>query len=300
MNSKLAAVLLVIVLLAGCQSIGRAPTEAMPVKQMRVNGADLTYVEDGRGDTVVFVHGAFGDWRNWDGMRPLIAERYHFVSLSLRYHYPNAWPDRGENYSMTQHVEDVAQFIRQLDVGKVHLVGNSFGGRLVGYVALKYPELLRSVTMGEPSIISPTSAEGKAALAEFQKDSGKAAAAVKTGDDKQAAILLYNAVQDDSNAFQKAPLTTQQRILDNANTMPPYWARPTTLPTTCEQLASLKVPALVVRGENTRANFRYGNETLIGCLPKTTATAVIPGATHTWFTVNPAGARAVLAFISQH
>jgi hypothetical protein len=55
-----------------------------------------------------------------------------------------------------------------------------------------------------------------------------------------------------------------------------------------------------VIGENTRANFRYGNETLIGCLPKTTATAIIPGAPHTWYAVNPAGARAVLAFISQH
>jgi pimeloyl-ACP methyl ester carboxylesterase len=273
----------------------------MQAKQMRVNGADLAYIEDGRGDSVVFVHGAFGDWRNWEGIRPFIASRYRFVSLSLRYHYPNEWPDTGENYSMAQHVDDVAQFIRQLDVGKVHLVGSSFGGRLVGYVALKYPDVLRSVTMGEPSIIPPASAAGKAALVEFQKDAGKSAAAAKAGDDKQAAILLYNAILDDANAFQKAPLATQQRILDNARTLPPYWARPTTLPTTCDQLASLKVPALVVTGENTRANFRYGNETLLGCLPKSTATVIIPSAPHTWYAANPeAGARAILAFITQH
>ena len=65
-------------------------------------------------------------------------------------------------------------------------------------------------------------------------------------------------------------------------------------------LITRSVPALVVIGENTRANFRYGNETLIGCLPKTTATSIIPGAPHTWYAVKPAGARAVLAFISQH
>jgi hypothetical protein len=60
-------------------------------------------------------------------------------------------------------------------------------------------------------------------------------------------------------------------------------------------------PALVVTGENTRANFRYGNETLIGCLPKSAATAIIPGAPHTWYAANPeAGARAILAFIAQH
>jgi non-heme chloroperoxidase len=301
MKRRLAAFILFSVLLAGGFIIGFVPTEKMQVKQMWVNDVDLAYVEEGRGETIVFVHGAFGDWRNWEGLRPAIAERYRFVALSLRYHYPNAWPDNGENYSAAQHVEDVAQFIRHLNVGKVHLVGSSFGGRLVGYVALKYPELLRSVVMGDPSIIAPASIEGKAALAEMAKDTAKSVKAAKAGDDKQAAILLYNAVMNDPDAFRKARLTTQQRVLDNARTLSPYWARPTMIPTTCEQLGSLKVSALVVSGENTRANFRYGNETLLGCLPNNTATVVIPGAPHTWYEANPdAGAREILAFISQH
>jgi len=178
-------------------------------------------------------------------------------------------------------MEDVAQFIRQLNVGKVHLVGTSYGGRLVGYVALRYPELLRSVVMGEPSIIAPASVEGKAALAEMGKDTAKSVQAAKAGDDKQAAILLFNAVLNDPDAFRKAPLAIQQRVLDNARTLSPYWARPTTLPTTCEQLGSLKVPALVLSAENARASYRYSNETLLGCLPKNTATAVVPGAPKT-------------------
>ncbi len=300
MKGRVTAFVLFSVLLAGSYSSGFMPTEKMQVKQMRVNGVDLAYVEEGRGETVVFVHGAFGDWRNWEGMRPAIAERYRFVALSLRYHYPNAWPDNGENYSIAQHVEDVAQFIRQLNVGKVHLVGSSFGGRLVGYVALKYPEVLRSVIMGDPSIIAPASVEGKAVVAEMGKDTAKSVKAAKAGDDKQAAILLYNAVMNDPDAFRKAPVATQQRVLDNARTLPPYWARPTALPTTCEQLRSLRVPALVVSGEKTRPNFRYGNEALLACLPKNTATAVIPGAPHPWYEANPdAGARAILAFIAQ-
>lgn len=220
MKRGLVAFFLLSVLFAGGYSLGFVPTEKMQVKQMRVNGVDLAYVEEGQGETVVFVHGAFGDWRNWEGLRPAIAERYRFVALSLRYHYPNGWPDNGQNYSAAQHVEDVAQFIRQLNVGKVHLVGSSLGGRLVGYVALKYPELLRSVVMGDPSIIVPASAEGKAAAAEMGKDTAKSVQAAKAGDDKQAAILLYNAVMNDPDAFRKAPVATQQRLLDNAKTLP--------------------------------------------------------------------------------
>jgi pimeloyl-ACP methyl ester carboxylesterase len=304
MMRRLAVSFLLSFLSAGCSTITHPPTEAMPVKQMRVNGVDLAYVEEGKGATVVFVHATDGDWRDWEGLRPLVAEEYHFVSLSLRYHYPNVWVDDGKNYSMAQHVEDVAAFIRALNVGKVHLVGNSYSGRLVGYVALKYPELLRSVVLGEPpGIIAPTSAEGRAAVAAFQKDQDKTRAAAKAGDARQAVMLLWAAVLDDPDAFQKASPVQQQRWLDNANTLALSFADTTgrALTVTCEQLGGLKVPALVVTGEKSRASFRYSNEMLVSCLPKGTASAVVPNAPHNWFAVNPtAAAKAILAFTAQY
>ena len=302
MNQRLAVSFLLGLLFAGCSSIGHPPTEAMQVNQMRVNGIDLAYVEEGKGETIVFVHATDGDWRDWEGLRPLVADKYHFVSLSLRYHYPNAWPDDGKNYSMAQHVEDVASFIRALNIGKVHLVGNSYGGRLVGYVAVKYPELLRSAVLGEPQIIAPVSAEGKAAVAAIQKDQAKTRAAAMAGDAKQAAMLLWAAVLDDPEAFQKASPAQQQRWLDNANTLALSFADAARgLSVTCEQLGALKVPVLVITGEKSRGNFRYSNEMLLSCLPKDTATAFIPNAPHNWFAVNPAAAaKAILAFIGQH
>ena len=283
------------------ESMRHRATEEMQVKQMRVNGVDLAYVEEGKGETVVFVHGSDGDWRNWEGLRPLVAEKYHYVSLSLRYHYPNAWADDGKNYSITQHVEDVAAFIRGFNAGKVHLVGNSYGGRLVGYVALKYPELIRSVVMGDPGLIAPISAEGKAALAAIQRDQTKTRAAAKAGDAGKAVMLLWAAVLDDPDAFQKMSGMQQQRLLDNANTLAPSYADTSAPSVTCEQLGAFKVSAQVITGDKSRANFRYGNEMLLSCLPKSTATAVVPNARHSWFADNPdAAAKAILAFIQQH
>jgi hypothetical protein len=69
---------------------------------------------------------------------------------------------------------------------------------LVGYVALKYPDLLHSVVLGEPSLVAPTTPEGKAAMARLAKDFGEVRAAATFGDDKKASILLVNAVLDDS------------------------------------------------------------------------------------------------------
>lgn len=126
------ALCLAAVILSGCQTARQVSPDRVQVKTLTANGVQLAYVEEGKGDTVVFVHGACGDWRTWEGVRPIIAKKYHFVALSRRYHYPNAWTDDGNNYTMAQQVEDVADFIRALNVGKVHLVGASWGGRLVG------------------------------------------------------------------------------------------------------------------------------------------------------------------------
>jgi pimeloyl-ACP methyl ester carboxylesterase len=114
--------------------------------------------------------------------------------------------DDGRNHTMAQHVEDVAAFIRALNVGKVHLVGNSYGGNVVARVALKYPELLRSVVLGEPGgLIAPVSAEGKAAVAAAQKETEKFRQAIEAGDLRQAAILLYDGVLAPVATFRRLP-----------------------------------------------------------------------------------------------
>jgi pimeloyl-ACP methyl ester carboxylesterase len=298
---RLIVLCIIATMLIACQSVQHRSTDAMEVKKMGVNGSELSYVEEGKGDTVVFVHGASGDWRTWEGLRPIMSNKYHYVALSRRYHYPNAWADDGVNYTMTQHVEDVATFIRNLNAGKVHLVGASWGGRVAGYLVIRYPELIRSVILSDPALIAPVSADGKAALVAYQKDVGKSREAAKKRDARQAAILLYDAVQDEPDAFDKAPPVQQQRFLDNAKTLSPMYTGTAPPPVTCEQLAAIKVPVLVMSGEKTRAIFRYGNERLISCLPKGTATAMIPNSSHIWYPINPAGgAEAIIAFIAKH
>jgi pimeloyl-ACP methyl ester carboxylesterase len=285
---------------AGCQSTPTSP--ALPtVKHMKVNDVELAYVDQGSGVTVLFVHGAGGDWRTWDVMRGYVSPRYRFVSVSRRYHFPNSWADEGRYYTFDQQVEDIAAFIRAMNVGKVHLVGNSYGGRLVGYVALRHPELLRSVVLGEPSLASPSSSEGRSAASRFSRDIGLAGAAAKAGDDRQATILTVNAVLDDPVAFEKLSPSLQQRWLDNAKTMGPMFSGRPPAPVTCDQLKGLKVPALAIRGERTRDSYRFGHEALMACLPPSAQAAVVPAGTHFWAIDSPdAAAAAIVSFISKY
>ncbi len=300
MNYRAAFCLLMTVVLLGCQSTAPRPTESMEVKRIRVNGVDLAYVEEGQGETVVLVHGALGDWRTWDGVRPWISSRYRYVSYSWRHHYPDAWPKEAKDYSFSQHFDDLVAFIRALGVGKVHLVGNSYSGRMAGIVALKHPELLRSVVLGDPSLAPPASDEGKAAVAAFQKDMGKSVAAAKAGDSRRAAVLLFDAVNQ-PRTFEKALPAGQQRWLDNANSVAAMFAGGGPAPVSCAELGAIKVPVMVMGGALARASYRYTDEALLRCLPPVTESFRVPNAHHIWPAENPeAGAKAILNFIAKH
>jgi pimeloyl-ACP methyl ester carboxylesterase len=277
-------------------------TPGPAVKTVRVNEVDLAYVEQGSGPIVLFVHGSMGDWRTWQSLSPFIAPHYRYVSLSRRYHYPNPWSDKGEKYSRAQHVEDIAAFIRALGGQKVHLVGNSYGGGLAARVALKYPELLRSVVIGEAAgLIPPQSAATRAAADALQQELAKARDAAKAGRALVATRLHYDAVVQEPGAFERlSPERREQRVA-NAKTIALSGAPDPTPSLTCAQLRELKVPALVVRGEKTRLNFRLGVEELLPCLPAGTELAVIPRGRHAWHADNPEdSAKAILAFIRRH
>jgi pimeloyl-ACP methyl ester carboxylesterase len=80
--------------------------------QLRVNGVDLSYIEQGAGSPVVFVHGAWMDLRYWEPQRHAMATQYRFMAYSLRYHGTPPCPDEGQHYSVATHVADLVAFIR--------------------------------------------------------------------------------------------------------------------------------------------------------------------------------------------
>lgn len=72
------------------------------MRQLRVNGADLFYREQGSGTPVVFVHGAWMDLRYWEPQQQAIAAQFRFIAYTLRYHGTAAWPDAGDSFLSTK------------------------------------------------------------------------------------------------------------------------------------------------------------------------------------------------------
>jgi hypothetical protein len=89
-----------------------------------INGTDLAYIEHGRGQPVVLVHGGVGDYREWDLQMPAFAASFRTIALSCRGAWPNRKLDPDEDITLDTFVDDLASFIKALDVAPIHLVAS--------------------------------------------------------------------------------------------------------------------------------------------------------------------------------
>ena len=95
------------------------------------------------------------DFRFWQFQIESFAQKFHVVSYSRRYAYPNQWPGDGEDNNLTNNATDLAELIiKRLDLGPAHLIGHSYGALTALYMAYKHPELVRTLVPGEPPVMS--------------------------------------------------------------------------------------------------------------------------------------------------
>lgn len=285
---KLTVVSLGLASLAACQSV---PTATQPVaKTMEVNGARLAYVEEGQGAPVVLVHGAVSDYRTWDRQRPLLAKGYRTVAYSQRYFGTEPWDSNWPKFGVATHAEDLAAFIRNLNVGPVHLVGWSYGATVALYTTWRNPELVKSAFLYEgaalgavtdPDLLKRIGADRDAAF-------GPSAEAVKAGDNAEAARRLIDGVANTKGLFETMPASVQLVVVENARTAPLTFTAPPPAPISCEQMGQINVPVAIVYGDRSRPFFRLAAEEVTRCMPRARH-VVVPGANHMWPGIDPQG-----------
>jgi pimeloyl-ACP methyl ester carboxylesterase len=101
------------------------------------------------GPHVVFVHGLFGQGKNWTTIAKGLAEAHRVTLLDLPNHGHSPWTDRVDYLDMA---DLVAAELETLD-GPATLVGHSMGGKVAMQVALRRPELLRALVVVD---VAPT------------------------------------------------------------------------------------------------------------------------------------------------
>ena len=221
---RVVIVTIVVALLSGhCVAL---PIDDAPIIQAVDIGHGITlhYVEMGKGTPVIFVHGSLSDGGYWADQIGPFAEHYRAIAYSRRYNHPNINP-AFSGYSAVADAEDLAAFIHALHLGRVVVIGHSYGALTALFLAVKDPELVRALVLAEPPAISllahmpgDKAQTGKAMFEDIQRRMvAPMRQAFRRGDRDVGIAAFIDYVFNDVRAWDKMSESARQETLRNAH-----------------------------------------------------------------------------------
>jgi pimeloyl-ACP methyl ester carboxylesterase len=110
------------------------------------NGIRMRYVESGRGQPIVFLHG-FPDFSySWRHQFPALSGAgWRCLAPDLRGYNETDKPRAISAYNITELVRDIAAFIDKVAGGNAVVVGHDWGGVIAWYLAMRSPTRVRKL-----------------------------------------------------------------------------------------------------------------------------------------------------------
>jgi 2-hydroxy-6-oxonona-2,4-dienedioate hydrolase len=135
------------------EDTSKAEIDGLKSKFIDVGGVHTRYYEEGRGEPIVLIHGGFiagsstaNVWsRNVHGL----AKKYRVIAIDRRASGMSGNPvDDGKyDYNYQGDVEFIYDFIKTMKLGRVNLVGHSYGGAIAFFTAALHPDVVKTVTI---------------------------------------------------------------------------------------------------------------------------------------------------------
>jgi len=272
------------------------------LRQVRVNGVELHYLEQGRGVPVVFVHGGLVDYRRWADQIEPFARHYRVISYSRRYNFPNQNSPLDPAYSPVVDADDLAALIKKLQLGRVHVIGESYGPYAALFLAAHHPETVRRLVLSEAPMLRwlNTTPEGEAMFADFQERLWQPfGRAFNSGNPAEAMKLIVRFFFDGA-AVDSIPADVQSQLKANLREWEALGASRDAFPTLGrEEVAGIRAPTLLMGGEQTLPLHRLLDAQYAAVLPNNRR-LIIPKATHEMWDEQPVACReAALTFLDQ-
>jgi pimeloyl-ACP methyl ester carboxylesterase len=110
----------------------------------------LNYTEFGQGPTLLIAHGLYGSAKNWGVIAKRLSDTRRVITVDMRNHGDSP---RFDTNSYPEMASDLAQVIEHIG-GPVDVLGHSMGGKTAMMLALNFPDLVRSLIVGDIAPVS--------------------------------------------------------------------------------------------------------------------------------------------------
>jgi pimeloyl-ACP methyl ester carboxylesterase len=231
----------------------------------------LPYDEAGTGDAVLLIHAGVADRSMWREHLDWLAEAgFRAIAVDLP-GFGEAAVQAGPQAPWV----DVLRTLRELDVARAALVGNSFGAAVALRVAVVAPAAVSSLVLisSPPVVLEPSPALSSAWEAE--------SAALERGDVDGAVAAVVEAWTQPtaSDSLRERVASMQRRAFELQAEAGEVQEAPDPLEEHPELLAGLQIRALVAAGEHDMVDFRDAAGQLAEVMPLARH-VVIEGAGH--------------------
>lgn len=283
--------------------------ELIPKSASVGDGVALHYVERGDGEPIIFVHGLLSDASFWTRQLDGFADAgFRAIAYSRRYNSPNENKLR-PNHSAAVEAEDLAALIAHLELENAHIVGYSYGAYTALMLALERPDLVRTLTLGEPPIASWLAdlpgEQSEAGRSHLTKLMGRGViptkAAFESGMDETALRTMFDCIGGDG-AFDRLPAFVKNKCWQNIVELKAIVSSNDPYPSVDrEEVRRLDVPTLIMSGSESIATAKFTDPELERLIPKRLRKRVVlQGATHIMWVEQPVRSReVVLEFIRE-
>jgi pimeloyl-ACP methyl ester carboxylesterase len=113
-------------------------------------GVKIRYIDVGRGEPVVLIHGFSSSLdANWGQTKVIdaLAKDFRVIALDCRGHGKSDKPHDAASYGLAM-IEDVARLLDHLGIARAHIVGYSMGGAITGKFITTHPDRVITAVFG--------------------------------------------------------------------------------------------------------------------------------------------------------
>jgi pimeloyl-ACP methyl ester carboxylesterase len=258
------------------------------------HGITLHYVDEGKGTSVIFVHGSLSDGGYWAGQIAPFAKHYRAIAYSRRYNYPNTNPAR-PGYSAVVDSDDLAAFIHTLHLGRVVVIGHSYGALTALFLAVRHPELVRALVLAEPPAVSLLAdlhgnegERGKAMFDDIQQRMVKPMQQAYQKGDREDGIRTFMAyVFNDPHAWDHMSQSSRDHTLQDAHEWDVMMTSGTLFPVIPPRaVQKISAPVLILMGAKSYPFLGVIGQELAHLLPRS-HTIIFPDAGHQMWLQDP-------------
>lgn len=116
-----------------------------PGHVIHINGIDLHYVDRGKGEPLLLVHGFGSCAARWGSTADALAQDYRLIIPDLRGH---GWStDPATSFSTLRSSEDISALLNSLGLRRVRAIGLSMGGMVLLHLATREPDRISSMVL---------------------------------------------------------------------------------------------------------------------------------------------------------